>query len=181
MVFVASLYDLLLHRNDLNVWWADKIKTQDEILYLLADVLRETMQSLPPIIDRFSCETIPSITIQDYLKRLVEGATCLTTPIVACMYIDRYIFNGGDFNPTSAHRLLLVTFMLADKMMCDRPLAFHAWVELGGVTLASLKSMEKDFCFAIAWELFVARNQFNHYMTMIYSKLNHKPALKLHS
>ena len=110
-----------------------------------------------PLIKPFINKTIPSITIKDYLFRLIKYSQINTSTIIMILiYIDK-ICNSNHFLLTyyNIHKLILASLVMAIKYNEDQYYSMEFYSKLGGVTVEKLKIMESTFLLLIQYNLFI--------------------------
>jgi hypothetical protein len=144
------------------------------IVPVLASVLNQLiarndkMPINPEGMTRFHAFKPPSITVQNYLNRVVKYVACSTECfIMALIYIDRIIQRNTYFIITSlnVHRLLITSVMLAMKFFEDSYYTNAYYAKVGGVSCSEMNALELDFLFLIDFSLNVSPDLFNRYRT----------------
>jgi len=142
------------------------------IVPVLASVLNQLiarndkMPKNPEAMTRFHALKPPSITVQNYLNRVVKYVACSTECfIMALIYIDRIIQRNTYFIITSlnVHRLLITSVMLAMKFFEDSYYTNAYYAKVGGVTCPEMNALELDFLFLVDFSLNVSPDLFNRY------------------
>jgi len=142
------------------------------IVPVLASVLNQLiarndkMPINPEGMTRFHAFKPPSITVQNYLNRVVKYVSCSTECfIMALIYIDRIIQRNTYFIITSlnVHRLLITSIMLAMKFFEDSYYTNAYYARVGGVSCSEMNALELDFLFLIDFSLNVTPDLFNRY------------------
>jgi len=142
------------------------------IVPVLASVLNQLiarndkMPINPEGMTRFHAFKPPSITVQNYLNRVVKYVACSTECfIMALIYIDRIIQRNTYFIITSlnVHRLLITSVMLAMKFFEDSYYTNAYYAKVGGVSCSEMNLLELDFLFLIDFSLNVSPELFNRY------------------
>jgi len=142
------------------------------IVPVLASVLNQLiarndkMPINPESMTRFHAFKPPSITVQNYLNRVVKYVACSTECfIMALIYIDRIIQRNTCFIITSlnVHRLLITSVMLAMKFFEDSYYTNAYYAKVGGVSCSEMNALELDFLFLIDFSLNVTPDLFSRY------------------
>ncbi|KAH6914191.1 cyclin-dependent protein kinase regulator Pho80 [Coprinopsis sp. MPI-PUGE-AT-0042] len=121
---------------------------------------------VPASADSVPLETPPSITVLDYLKRIVRFTnvekSCLFLILV---YIDQICARKPlfTFSSLTAHRFIIVSITVASKGLCDvfSPNKFYARV--GGIPVTELNTLEREFLSMIEWRLMSTRHVLQEY------------------
>ncbi|KAL1923395.1 uncharacterized protein VTP21DRAFT_8375 [Calcarisporiella thermophila] len=132
------------------------------LIHMMADMLGRltTHNDLIPFsastLTHFHSSEPPSISIYDYLRRIVEYTAlenaCLLLIIV---YIDRVCISNPVFAISSltVHRFLITAATVGSKMVCDSYCTNKHYARVGGIELLELNRLELDFVEMIQWEL----------------------------
>jgi len=136
----------------------------DHLVVLIADMLERLMKHndkiplSPDSLTRFHSRSPPSISVLDYLRRIVKYAnverTCL---LITLPYID--LISSLPHLPTftlsslTAHRFLIASLAVASKALCDSFCTNAHYAKVGGIRVGELNVLEKEFLAAIDWRL----------------------------
>lgn len=121
-------------------------------LILYNDKIPITAQNLT----RFHSRAAPSISIHDYLERIVKYAGIeKVSLIMVLLYIDRICQRSPDFTISSltVHRFIITAVTCSSKALCDTFLTNSAYAKVGGVTTKELNILEIEFLYLIDWQL----------------------------
>ncbi|KAF2671626.1 cyclin-domain-containing protein [Microthyrium microscopicum] len=131
-----------------------------EMGVIISDMLMELIRlndQLPPregFLTRFHSRAPPTISVRDYLQRLIVHAT-LSPPILLAMvyYIDRLCSLYPAFTITSltVHRFLITAATVAAKGLSDSFWTNHTYARVGGVSTKELAMLELDFLGRLDW------------------------------
>jgi hypothetical protein len=118
-----------------------------------------------PLIKSFISNNIPSISIKDYLFRLIKHSQVNVSKIILILiYIDRICkINHFFLTYYNIHKLLLAGFILAVKYNEDYYYSMIFYSRLGGVTIGELKKLEFEFFLLIRYNLYVNENLYDKY------------------
>jgi hypothetical protein len=118
-----------------------------------------------PLIKSFISNNIPSISIKDYLSRLIKHSQVnVSTIILILIYIDRICkINHFFLTYYNIHKVLLAGFILAVKYNEDYYYSMIFYSRLGGVTIGELKKLEFEFFLLIRYNLYVNENLYDKY------------------
>lgn len=108
-----------------------------------------------------SFETSPGVMVMTliYVERLLAGIE------------NEYKAAGGQdtilFTSFNAHRMILTTFLVAQKYCEDRNYRLESIARVGGVSKEELIFLEKEFLNFIDYQLYVDEDTFNEYSQSI--------------
>ncbi|KAK9064419.1 hypothetical protein SSX86_015801 [Deinandra increscens subsp. villosa] len=108
----------------------------------------------------------PAITIPKYLDRIYKYTNCSPACfVVGYIYIDRLVHRhpGSLVVPLNVHRLLVISIMLAAKILDDEHYNNAFYARVGGVTNTELNRLEVEFLFMIDFDLTVTARVFESY------------------
>lgn len=114
----------------------------------------------------FEALTAPGISVEEYLARIVEYAPCSRECyVLTLIYIDRLLQANPQLrvNNYNAHRLLLISVMVAAKFLDDTYYNNKCWAKLGGCTNTEVNSLELCFLALIGFDLVVPPALFETY------------------
>ncbi|KZT59523.1 cyclin-domain-containing protein [Calocera cornea HHB12733] len=119
-----------------------------------------------PNLTRFHSRTPPSITIRDYLARIVQ----YTKPERSCLlltlhYVDLICARNPSFALSSltVHRFLIASITCSSKALCDVFCKNTHYARVGGLGLDELNLLEREFLGAIDWRLATTRELIQSY------------------
>ena len=152
-----------------------KIKNSEliqSISYILSKILEENkkLPNIKEIISKqnkmcFSYNSIPKISIKDYLERIQEY-TCIeqNTLILALIYIDRLCTIGKiTLTYYNIHKILFGAILIAIKYNEDSFYDNKYYAEIAGVKISELKLMELNFILFCDYQMFVSDEIFTNY------------------
>lgn len=128
----------------------------------------------------FSSQFATPITPARYIKGLVKNFE--TSPgviVIMLIYVERLLekmdneyrqVGGLDqilFTSYNAHRIILVSFLVAQKYCEDRNYRLASIARAGGVETQELISLESEFMNFIDFDLYVTEQTFNKYSKAI--------------
>ena len=113
----------------------------------------------------FSANTVPSISIEDYLIRIQKYANMeKNTLIVSLIFIDRLCkINNLTLTYNNIHRILFTSILLSIKYNEDNFYDNKYYAEIAGVKSQELKSLEYNFINMINFHFFVNDEIFEKY------------------
>jgi hypothetical protein len=127
---------------------------------IIADMLLELIainDEVPPpkgVLTRFHSRAPPTISVRDYLNRLIFHATLSPPLLLATVYyIDRLCLLYPAFTITSltVHRFLITATTVAAKGLSDSFWTNHTYARVGGVSTKELAMLELDFLVRLDW------------------------------
>jgi hypothetical protein len=152
-----------------------KIKNS-ELIQSISDILSKILEenkklpNIKEIISKqnkmcFSYNSIPKISIKDYLERIQEY-TCLeqNTLILSLIYIDRLCEIGKIIlTYYNIHKILFGAILIAIKYNEDNFYDNKYYAQIAGVKISELKLMELNFIRFIDYQMFVPEEIFTNY------------------
>ena len=152
-----------------------KIKNS-ELIQSISDILSKILEenkklpNIKEIISKqnkmcFSYNSIPKISIKDYLERIQEY-TCIeqNTLILALIYIDRLCTIGKiTLTYYNIHKILFGAILIAIKYNEDNFYDNKYYAKIAGVKISELKLMELNFIRFIDYQMFVPEEIFTNY------------------
>jgi cyclin-like protein len=126
---------------------------------IISDMLLELIainDEVPPkgVLTRFHSRAPPTISVRDYLNRLIFHATLSPPLLLATVYyIDRLCALYPAFTITSltVHRFLITAATVAAKGLSDSFWTNHTYSRVGGVSTHELAMLELDFLGRLDW------------------------------
>lgn len=162
-------------KEEINIMNIELIKA---ISIALNTVLEENkkMPNLKEIIKQqnkmcFSSNSIPNISIYDYLKRIQTYSLMeKNTLILSLIYIDRFCELGQvTLTYYNIHRILFIAILIAIKYNEDNFYDNKFYAEIAGVKLNELNTIEYNFILLCDYKLFVSDETFDKYNTYLNS------------
>jgi hypothetical protein len=105
---------------------------------------------------RFHSRAPPSISVSDYLQRLIHHAT-LSPPILLSMvwYIDRLcqLYPAFTINSLTVHRFLITAATVAAKGLSDSFWTNPTYARIGGIPVSELATLELEFLERVQWKI----------------------------
>ena len=152
-----------------------KIKNS-ELIQSISDILSKILEenkklpNIKEIISKqnkmcFSYNSIPKISIKDYLERIQEY-TCLeqNTLILSLIYIDRLCEIGKIIlTYYNIHKILFGAILIAIKYNEDNFYDNKYYAKIAGVKISELKLMELNFIRFIDYQMYVPEEIFTNY------------------
>eukprot|EP00181_Compsopogon_caeruleus_P004833 CAMPEP_0184680108 /NCGR_PEP_ID=MMETSP0312-20130426/2970_1 /TAXON_ID=31354 /ORGANISM="Compsopogon coeruleus, Strain SAG 36.94" /LENGTH=290 /DNA_ID=CAMNT_0027129993 /DNA_START=522 /DNA_END=1394 /DNA_ORIENTATION=- len=121
-----------------------------------------------PILSRlpstpFTADEIPSISLTDYLNRIMKHAMCSNSCfITAHSLIERAVTKDQTLhlNSWSAHRILITAVMIAAKVQDDIYYNNSFYAKIGGLTVKELNHLELLLLKSLKFRTFVSHEDF---------------------
>lgn len=120
----------------------------------------------PECLTRFHSRTAPSISVLDYLKRIVKFTnvekSCL---LITLYYIDQICTRMPLFTLSSltCHRFTIASITVSSKGLCDTFCPNHLYAKVGGISVTELNILEREFLSMIDWRLMCTREILQDY------------------
>lgn len=165
---ISSDKKLIIQQSELTNEEIIKLEIIELISDLLSNICEENKKKNKQknlLIKSFNNKNIPSISIKDYLFRLIKHTQInKSTIIIILIYIDR-ICNINHFflSYYNIHKLILAAFILAIKYNEDNYYSMIFYSKLGGVTPGELNKLEFEFLILIRYNLLVQEELYKKY------------------
>ena len=113
----------------------------------------------------FMTESIPSLSIKDYLTRLSQFTKINeSTIILILIYIDRIgKINKFILTYRNIYKLILASMIIAIKYNEDNFFSSEVYAKLGGLSVPELNYLEFQFLILIKFSLFIEKDLFDKY------------------
>lgn len=123
------------------------------------DILRKQSNMI------FSAQKVPSISIEDYLKRIQKYSNMeKNTLITSLIFIDRLCkISNLTLTYYNIHRILFTSVLISIKYNEDSFFDNQYYSEIGGVKLKELKMLEYNFVEMVHFRFFVDEELFETY------------------
>ena len=117
------------------------------------------------IIKPFLSKKIPSISIFDFLERIVKYTKMQdSTLMLILIYIDRFCeMNYINLNFFNIHKLIIASMIVAIKYNEDNILKNEFYAKVGGVSKKEIDILEYEFLSLIEFSLYVDEETFQQY------------------
>lgn len=100
-------------------------------------------------------------TIESYIKRFFQSVDCSYEEFIGMLiYLERYANTGIPINHHNIHRLMLVSFIFAIKLLSEYPTKNSFYAKVGGISTENLFDLEFEFLAAINVDLNITPEQF---------------------
>ncbi|KAJ7594753.1 cyclin-domain-containing protein [Mycena floridula] len=146
--------------------------TIDQLVVLIADMLdrlkshNDRIPLLPENLTRFHSRSAPNISILDYLKRIVKFTnvekSCL---LLTLFYVDQICARMPLFilSSLTSHRFIITSVAISSKGLCDSFSTNSLYAKVGGIPVAELNVLEREFLSMIDWRLMCTRDILQEY------------------
>eukprot|EP00037_Helgoeca_nana_P027717 m.319120 g.319120 ORF g.319120 m.319120 type:complete len:271 (+) comp27584_c4_seq1:174-986(+) len=107
-----------------------------------------------------------SITIRDYLYRLARAGLCSKDCfIITLVYAERILQSHPEFTISrkNVHRFILISTMLASKVLDDRNCRNVYYANTGGISIQVLNELELTLIFMLDFDMQVKKEEFALY------------------
>lgn len=123
--------------------------------------------------DLFYSPYIPSISIEDYISRLVKFTQVETsTLIISLLYLDKITKNKDIILcQKNIHRFILASIVLSAKFNEERHLKNSSYAKIGGISKEEMMNLELSFMDYINNRFFVDENEYEKYENVIKNSL----------
>ena len=115
--------------------------------------------------DIFYLEEIPTISLENYIKRLVKYTKInISTLILSIIYIDKFCEKCKyylSFN--NVYRLLLASTLMSIKFNEDVTVNTKTYSKIAGVTINDLNILEYQICIALDFDFYVEADYYQQY------------------
>ena len=113
----------------------------------------------------FLSKKIPSISICDFLERIVKYTKMQdSTLMLILIYIDRFCeINYVNLNFFNIHKLIIASMIVAIKYNEDNILNNEFYAKVGGVSKKEIDILEYEFLSLIEFSLYVDEETFHQY------------------
>ena len=132
---------------------------------LLQEIIDEQGEKREPKKTIFTAKSIPGITIENYLDRIIKYTKLETsTLILTLINIDKICeINSLQITRFNVHRLLLSSVLISIKFNEDDFYSNSYYARVGGVSLQEINNLEDEFLRMIKFCLWTEINLFNKY------------------
>ncbi|KAF9047325.1 cyclin-domain-containing protein [Panaeolus papilionaceus] len=144
----------------------------DSLVQLIADMLDRLMAHndqiplSPETLTRFHSRSAPSISVLDYLKRIVKFTNVEKSCLLILLFnIDQICSRSPWFTLSSltCHRFIITSITVTSKGLCDAFCPNNLYAKVGGITVTELNLLEREFLKMIDWRLMCTRDALQEY------------------
>ena len=135
---------------------------------IFTDICKEN--DINPIINNknislFLTDSIQTITINDYLQRLVKYTQVESSTLIAMLiYIDRLCeLNNFIINSYNVYKILFSSLIIAIKYNEDEYYDNKFYAKVGGLTLKEMNNLEINYLSLIDFKLYISEEFFDNY------------------
>jgi len=138
----------------------------EDLVQLIADMLDRLMSHndliplSPEALTRFHSRSTPSITILDYLKRIIRFTNVERSCLLITLFnIDQICARMPLFTLSSltCHRFIITSITVSSKGLCDAFCPNNLYAKVGGISVTELNVLEREFLAMIDWRLMCTR------------------------
>eukprot|EP00658_Telonema_sp_P-2_P077810 TRINITY_DN7130_c0_g1_i1.p1 TRINITY_DN7130_c0_g1~~TRINITY_DN7130_c0_g1_i1.p1 ORF type:complete len:221 (-),score=52.65 TRINITY_DN7130_c0_g1_i1:563-1225(-) len=115
------------------------------------------------VVSYFHAQSVPGITIKDYLNRIDTYSNYSKGVIVAAMVYMARVLRAHPEIPVigrTIHRLIITAVLVAAKFTDDVHLNNAAFAQIGGVSVSELARLEVHFLSLIDFHLFISEEEY---------------------
>lgn len=116
----------------------------------------------------FDASRMPTISMQDYARRLQQGFRCSRESYILCLvYVERILERNDGLVVTASnvHRLFLTALVIALKYNDDIHGRNSFYATIGGVIKSELATMEACFMRMLGWRAHVTDEEYKQCLT----------------
>ncbi|PPQ98438.1 hypothetical protein CVT24_004117 [Panaeolus cyanescens] len=120
----------------------------------------------PETLTRFHSRSAPSISVLDYLKRIVKFTNVEKSCLLITLFnIDQICSRSPWFTLSSltCHRFIITSIAVTSKGLCDAFCPNNLYAKVGGITVTELNVLEREFLKMIDWRLMCTRDTLQEY------------------
>lgn len=121
--------------------------------------------SLPLTPDCFHAKKVPSMSLEDYLKRIIKYSQVEPSSLItAVIYIDQ-IYGEKKYmlNVNNIHRFLLASIVVSIKFNEDDFYKNTQYAKIGGISLVEMNKLEYEFFILADFSLYISDNLYQKY------------------
>ncbi|PPQ89514.1 hypothetical protein CVT25_012186 [Psilocybe cyanescens] len=144
----------------------------EHLVQLIADMLERLMAHndriplSPESLTRFHSRSAPSISVLDYLKRIVRFTNVEKSCLLITLFnIDQVCARMPLFTLSSltCHRFVITSIAVSSKGLCDAFCPNNLYAKVGGIPVTELNVLEREFLSMIDWRLMCTREILQEY------------------
>jgi hypothetical protein len=141
------------------------IEIISDLLNNICEENKDKSENINKNIKPFMTESIPSLSIKDYLTRLsLFTKINESTIILILIYIDRIgKINKFILTYRNIYKLILASMVIAIKYNEDNFFSSEVYAKLGGLSVPELNYLEFQFLILIKFSLFIEKDLFDKY------------------
>ena len=141
------------------------VKIIAEILTNLCEENKSNSESKLLLLKPFISKKIPSISIKDYIERLLKySKTFNEIAIIILIYLDTICCRNKIYlNYYNIHKFIFAAFIAAVKFYQDDYYFIGYYAKLGGVSKKEAINLEYEFLILIDFKLLVNQNLYDKY------------------
>ncbi|KAF9474563.1 cyclin-domain-containing protein [Pholiota conissans] len=144
----------------------------DHLVQLIADMLERLISHndriplSPESLTRFHSRSAPTISVLDYLKRIVRFTNVEKSCLLITLFnIDQICARLPLFTLSSltCHRFVITSITVSSKGLCDTFCPNNLYARVGGISVTELNVLEREFLSMIDWRLMCTREILQEY------------------
>lgn len=144
----------------------------DHLVVLIADMLErliahnDRIPLSPESLTRFHSRSAPSISVIDYLRRIVRFTNVEKSILLVTLYnIDQICSRMPIFTLSSltCHRFIITSIAVSSKGLCDAFCPNNLYARVGGISVMELNLLEREFLSLNDWRLMCTRETLQEY------------------
>ena len=146
-------------------------KLVSDLLTNLCEQNNKNTDSKISLLKPFVYKKIPSISIYDYIERLLKySKTFDKIVILILIYLDTISTKHNiHLNYFNIHKLILAAFIVASKFHEDDCYSISYYAKLGGISVKEAINLEYEFMNLIDFKLFISENIYDKYYNYLCS------------
>ncbi|CED83082.1 Cyclin [Phaffia rhodozyma] len=134
----------------------------DDLVILVSSMLSKLIQHndqvplLSEHLTRFHSRSPPSISVIEYLRRIVKYTNIEKSPLLILLpYLDAFSVHLPSFTLSSltVHRFLIASACIASKALCDSFCTNAHYAKVGGIKIGELNLLERELISGLDWSL----------------------------
>ena len=140
-------------------------KIISELLTDICEECKSNIDSKLALIKPFISKKIPSISLTDYIERLLKYSKAFKEIIIIILiYLDTICAKHKiNLNYYNIHKLIFAAFIVAIKFHEDEYYSFNYYAKLGGISKKETINLEYEFLSLIDFKLFVNQQLYDKY------------------
>lgn len=139
---------------------------------------RASLAETPQQVSVFHSESVPPMSIHDYLMRIAKYFQCSNECFVlSLVYIDRIGKQSPEFaiSEFSMHRLQLTSIIVALKFYDEGNYLNSYYANVGGITTHEVNGLEMEFLKLLGWKLHVMPEEYDECRKRVLQRMPGQP------
>ena len=164
-IFSRENSRLMKQRNEPDIKLYSISKVISEILMGICEEGKSNKESKKHLVKPFISKKIPTISIKDYIDRLLKySKTFDEIVIIILIYIDTICAKHDiNLNYYNIHKFIFAAFIVAIKFYEDDYYSIQYYAKLGGISKKEAINLEYEFMSLMDFKLFVKQELFEKY------------------